>query len=75
METELFIPAIFVILAVSLMGLLPILMKALGSEQEESGNTSKNPRLSWYDSCYQPCLHEPGESSDTCLLRCNRGFL
>jgi hypothetical protein len=75
METELFIPAIFIILAVLLMGLLPIFLKELESERQKQRDTSREGRLSWLESCYEPCVKDPDESSDSCVLKCNRAFL
>jgi hypothetical protein len=75
MATELFAAALFIALAVLFVQLLLIVMKAVKSESEHQRNTPKARRVSWYESCYEPCMKDPDQSSDSCVMRCSRGFL
>ncbi len=71
MVTELFIAAVIIVLAVLLVELLLIVIKEVKSEPEKPGNTSKDRRVSWWSSCYEPCIKDPDNSSDSCVMRCN----
>jgi hypothetical protein len=71
MATGIFIAAVIFVLAVLLVELLLIVIKAVRSEPEKPGNTLKDRRVSWYSSCHEPCMKDPNQSSDSCVMRCH----
>ena len=63
MATELFIAALIMVPAVLLVELLLIVIKAVKIEPGKPGNTSKDRRVSWWSSCYEPCIKDPDNSA------------
>jgi hypothetical protein len=75
MSAELLFAAIIIGLGVLFVALLPLVTRAVTSEPEKPGNAPKEPQKSWFTECYEPCMEDPDQSSDSCVMRCNLGFM
>lgn len=71
MTMELFVAAGIIVLAVLVAKPLLIMIKGLKSEPDKRVHPVKDRWISWYYSCYQPCMKDPEESSDSCVMRCH----
>jgi hypothetical protein len=71
MVTEILSSVIILAIGVLILGLLFIGIRAIISASGESGSAPKDRWISWYSSCYQPCLKDLGQTSDSCVMRCS----
>jgi len=40
------------------------------SSPKESPNEHPIQGMSWFESCYEPCMRDPGQTSDSCVMMC-----
>ncbi len=71
MATVLFSPGIIVAIAILVLPFVLIGSKVLNSVFGKSGSAPKDRRVSWYGSCYEPCMKKLEQSSDSCVMRCS----
>ncbi len=54
---------------VFLWGLLA-LIGAFNNSPKESAKGDHTQNMSWFESCYEPCMSNPEHSSDLCIMMC-----
>jgi hypothetical protein len=71
MTTELFSSVIVIAIGVFMLGLLIIWVRATDSSPGKTRTVPKDRWISWYSSCYQPCMKDPDASPDSCAIKCS----
>jgi hypothetical protein len=69
MITELILATVIIALS----GLFLWILLALGgafNSSKKSANGHPTGSMSWFESCYEPCMKDPRHSSDSCIMMC-----
>jgi hypothetical protein len=71
MVTELFSPAVIIAIGALILGLLFIWVKAADRSGDKTRGAPNDRWISWYSSCYLPCMKNPDASPDSCATKCS----
>ncbi len=54
--------------AIFLWGLFALIGAFSSPKESAKGDHTQN--MSWFESCYEPCMSDPERSSDLCIMMC-----
>jgi hypothetical protein len=74
-ETSMVTELIFVALIIALSALIlwALLFRISEGSTRNAGEPPKEPirgTMSWFKDCYEPCMGDPEQTSDSCVMMC-----